>query len=101
MLELDPNPYSRSAPVFPERLPAWVPSPRHHRPDSDAERRRSRCHSCVLYAAHLVPALPWSLMPVPPPRRAEEPFVGVLGGLWGLVYAVLEPRPTALRGWWA
>jgi hypothetical protein len=40
-------------------------------------------------------------MPVPPPRRAEEPFVGVLGGLWGLVYAVLEPRLTALRGWWA
>jgi len=68
-------------------------------PDSDAKRRRSRCHSSVLYAAHLVLALPWSLMPVLPLGVPKSLSLGFWAGLWGLVYAVLEPRLTALFGW--
>lgn len=55
----------------------------------------------VLYAAHLVPALPWSLMPVPPLGVPKSFSLAFWAGLWGLVYAVLEPRLTALLGWWA
>jgi hypothetical protein len=54
----------------------------------------------ILYAAHLIPALPWSLTPVPPlgvPRSLSYAF---WAGLWGLVYALLEPRLTAHFGWW-
>lgn len=55
----------------------------------------------VLYAAHLVPALPWSLMPVPPLGVPKSLSLAFWAGLWGLVYAVLERRLTALFGWWA
>ena len=55
----------------------------------------------VLYAAHLVPALPWSLMPVPPLGVPKSLSLAFWAGLWGLVYAVLEPRLTARFGWWA
>ena len=55
----------------------------------------------VLYAAHLVPALPWSLMPVPPLGVPKSFSLAFWAGLWGLVYAVLEPRLTARFGWWA
>jgi hypothetical protein len=55
----------------------------------------------VLYAAHLVPALPWSLTPVPPLGMPKSFSLAFWAGLWGLVYAVLEPRLTALFGWWA
>jgi hypothetical protein len=54
----------------------------------------------TLYAADLIPALPWSLMPVPPfgvPRSLNLAF---WAGLWGLGYALLEPRLTALFGRW-
>lgn len=55
----------------------------------------------ILYAAHLIPALPWSLMPVPPLGVPKSLSLALWAGLWGLVYAVLEPRLTALFGWWA
>jgi hypothetical protein len=54
----------------------------------------------ILYAAYLVPALPWSLMPVPPLGVPKSLSLAFWAGLWGLAYAVLEPRLTALLGWW-
>jgi hypothetical protein len=54
----------------------------------------------VLYAAHQVPALPWSLMPVPPLGVPRTLSLAFWAGLWGVVYAVLEPRLTARLGWW-
>ncbi len=54
----------------------------------------------ILYAAHLVPALSWSLMPVPPLGVPKSFSLAFWAGLWGLVYAVLEPRLTARFGWW-
>ncbi|MBD0272657.1 MAG: hypothetical protein ICV73_12100, partial [Acetobacteraceae bacterium] len=54
----------------------------------------------VLYAGHLLPALPWSLMPVPPLGVPRSLSLGFWAGLWGLVYAVLEPRlTTRFRRW--
>jgi len=55
----------------------------------------------LLYAAHLVPALPWSLTPVPPLGVPKTLSLAFWAGLWGLVYALLERRLTALLGWWA
>ena len=54
----------------------------------------------ILYAAHLIPSLPWSLKPVPPLGVPVSLNLGFWAGLWGLVYALLEPRLTALLGWW-
>jgi hypothetical protein len=55
----------------------------------------------LLYAAGApVPLTPWSMTPVPPfglPRSVSGAF---WGGLWGVVYALLEPRLTARLGWW-
>jgi hypothetical protein len=54
----------------------------------------------VLHAAGAVPSAPWSLAPVPPfgvPRSLSAAF---WGGLWGVAYALLEPRLTARLGWW-
>jgi hypothetical protein len=50
-------------------------------------------------AGGAVPAEPWSLEPVPPfgvPRSLNLAF---WGGLWGLLYALLEPWLTARFGW--
>ena len=55
----------------------------------------------ILYAAHLVPALPWSLMPVPPLGVPKSLSFAFWAGLWGLVYALLERRLTARLGWWS
>ena len=55
----------------------------------------------VLYVANVIPALPWSLVPVPPlgvPRTASLMF---WAGLWGIAYALLEGRLTALHAWWS
>jgi hypothetical protein len=55
----------------------------------------------ILHAAGAVPFAPWSLAPVPPfgvPRSLSAAF---WGGLWGIAYALLEPRLTARLGWWA
>src|SRR5260370_22007226 len=53
----------------------------------------------LLYAAHLVPALPWNLMPVPPLGVPKTLSLAFWAGLWGLGYALLERRITALLGW--
>ena len=55
----------------------------------------------ILYAAHLLPALPWSLMPVPPLGVPKSLSLGFWAGLWGLGYALLEPRLTAFFGRWS
>jgi hypothetical protein len=54
----------------------------------------------TLYAANLVPALPWSLMPVPPLGVPRSLNLAFWAGLWGLGYALLEPRLTAFFGRW-
>jgi hypothetical protein len=54
----------------------------------------------ALYAGHLLPALPWSLMPVPPLGVPRTLSLGFWAGLWGLAYAVVEPRLTARLGRW-
>ena len=53
-----------------------------------------------LYVAHLIPALPWSLTPVPPLGVPRSLSLAFWAGLWGLVYTLLEPRLTAHFGWW-
>jgi hypothetical protein len=52
----------------------------------------------TLYAADLAPALPWSLMPVAPLGVPKSLSLGFWAGLWGLAYALLEPRLTSLFG---
>jgi hypothetical protein len=54
----------------------------------------------ILYAAHLIPFLPWSLMPVPPLGVPRSLSLAFWAGLWGVLYAVLEPRLTTRFGWW-
>jgi hypothetical protein len=53
----------------------------------------------ILYVADLLPALPWSLTPVPPLGVPRIVSMGFWAGLWGLAYAMLEPRLTARLGW--
>ena len=55
----------------------------------------------ALYAAHLLPTLPWSLVPVPPLGVPRSLSLGFWAGLWGLAYAMLEPRLTARFGRWS
>ena len=55
----------------------------------------------ILYAAHVVPALPWSLMPVPPLGVPQSLNLAFWAGLWGMAYALLERRLTALLAWWS
>ena len=54
----------------------------------------------ILYAAHVLPTLPWSLTPVPPLGVPKTLSLGFWAGLWGMAYALLEPRLTARLGWW-
>ncbi len=54
----------------------------------------------ALHAANLVPALPWSLIPVPPLGVPRSLSLGFWAGLWGIGYAALEPRLTAAFGRW-
>jgi hypothetical protein len=54
----------------------------------------------ILHAAGIVPFAPWNTMPMPPwgaPQFLSDAF---WGGLWGIAYALLEPRLTARLGWW-
>jgi hypothetical protein len=55
----------------------------------------------ILYAANLVPTLPWSLTPVPPLGVPKSLNLGFWAGLWGLAYALAERRLTARLGWWS
>jgi hypothetical protein len=52
----------------------------------------------VYYAAGMIPALPWSLMPVPPFGVPTTLNYAFWAGLWGIAYALLEPRLTARVG---
>jgi len=52
----------------------------------------------ILYAANLLPGLTWSLMPVPPLGVPKSLNLAFWAGLWGLGYALLEPRLTAHLG---
>lgn len=54
----------------------------------------------ILYAAHVLPALPFSLDPVPPLGVPKTLSLGFWAGLWGVAYALLERRLTARFGWW-
>ncbi|KAA2238259.1 hypothetical protein [Salinarimonas soli] len=54
----------------------------------------------ALYAAHLIPALPWSLAGVPPLGIPRTVSLGCWAGLWGIAYVLLEPRITAALGRW-
>ncbi len=55
----------------------------------------------ALYGAQLIPARPWSLAPVPPLGVPRTISLGIWAGLWGIAYAILEPRLTAAVGRWA
>lgn len=52
----------------------------------------------VYYAADMIPALPWSLKPVPPFGVPVSLNLAFWAGLWGIVYALIEPRLTARLG---
>ena len=54
----------------------------------------------LLFAANVLPALPFSLMPVAPFDVPKTLNLGFWAGLWGVGYALLEPRLTALFGRW-
>lgn len=54
----------------------------------------------ILYAAGVLPALTWSLTPVPPLGVPLSLSLGFWAGLWGVVYALLERRLTARLSWW-
>ena len=56
----------------------------------------------ILQTAGVAVPLPaWSMMPVPP-FGVPQTFSGAFfGGLWGVAYAMIEPRLTARFGWWA
>jgi hypothetical protein len=54
----------------------------------------------LLHAAGVLPALTWSLAPVPPLGVPRTVSLAFWAGLWGLAYAMLEPRLTARLGWW-
>ncbi len=54
----------------------------------------------ILHAAGIVPFAPWNTSPAPPfgtPQILSDAF---WGGLWGVIYALIEPRLTARLGWW-
>jgi hypothetical protein len=46
-----------------------------------------------------VPIAPWSLMPVPPFGVPQTLSLAFFGGLWGVLYAAVEPWLTARLGW--
>ena len=54
----------------------------------------------ALYAAHILPSLPFSLAPVPPLGVPRTLSLSFWAGLWGVLYAGLEPRITARLGRW-
>jgi hypothetical protein len=54
----------------------------------------------ALYAAHILPSLPFSLAPVPPLGVPRTVSMGLWAGLWALLYVVLEPGLTARLGRW-
>lgn len=57
-------------------------------------------YGSLLYAAKLLPTLPWSLNPVPPFGVPQSVSLAFWAGLWGLAYAALEPWLKARLGRW-
>ena len=55
----------------------------------------------LLHAAGAIPFAPWRMTPVPPFGVPQSLSAAFWGGLWGVAYALLEPRLTARLGWWA
>src|SRR4051794_33246547 len=54
----------------------------------------------LFYAAGAVPFAPWRMTPVPPFGVPQSLSAAFWGGLWGIAYALLEPRLTARLGSW-
>jgi len=54
----------------------------------------------ILHAAGAIPFAPWRMTPVPPFGVPQSLSAAFWGGLWGIAYALLEPRLTARLGWW-
>src|SRR5215212_63311 len=54
----------------------------------------------ILYAAVAIPFAPWRMTPVPPFGVPQSLSAAFWGGLWGVAYALLEPRLTARLGRW-
>jgi hypothetical protein len=54
----------------------------------------------ILYAANVLPALPFSLDPVSPFGVPKTLNLGFWAGLWGIGYALLERQLTRRFGWW-
>ncbi len=50
------------------------------------------------FAAGMIPGLPWSLAPLPPFGVPTTVNFAFWAGLWGIAYALLEPRLTARIG---
>src|SRR3954451_8680744 len=54
----------------------------------------------ILHALGAIPLAPWRMTPVPPFGVPQSLSAAFWGGLWGIAYALLEPRLTARLGWW-
>ena len=54
----------------------------------------------ILHAAGAIPFAPWRMTPVPPFGVPQSLSAAFWGGLWGVAYALLEPRLSARLGWW-
>src|SRR5690349_8055843 len=54
----------------------------------------------ILYALGAIPFAPWRMTPVPPFGVPQSLSAAFWGGLWGVAYALLEPRLTGRLGWW-
>lgn len=52
----------------------------------------------LLHAAGLLPGLPWNFTPVPPLGVPQSASLAFWAGLFGVAYALLEPRFTARLG---
>jgi hypothetical protein len=52
----------------------------------------------VYFAADMIPGLPWSWKPLPPFGVPTTLNFAFWAGLWGIAYALLEPRLTARVG---
>ncbi len=52
----------------------------------------------VFFAADMIPALTWSLKPLPPFGVPTTLNYAFWAGLWGMLYALIEPRLTPKFG---
>ena len=52
----------------------------------------------LYFAVDMIPALPWSLKPLPPFGVPTTVNFAFWAGLWGIAYALVEPRLTARVG---